>query len=191
MEHTSPQTFLFAPEIEQTIVSLLWHQPDRLPGFMRDLDPAVHITQPHLRKILEAISVAWGELGADLDWPIVIQIIRELGHFEDCGGLEGLDEVYRAAEYGYSDRVLADQIFGHYLQMLRHYAQNRQADPPRKPDFFTRGALRLFPNKNKKSDSAPDAVGDGKIAGKLYSASAWIESDAFGQKIFKINLVPK
>jgi hypothetical protein len=67
MDDTPPLTFIFAREIEVSTVSTLWHQPARLPEFLRIIDPLVHLTQPHLRHILEAITLAHGELGIDLD----------------------------------------------------------------------------------------------------------------------------
>lgn len=188
---SEPATFFFAPEIELSTVSILWHQPHRLGGFLRDLDPLVHLAQPYLRKIVEALLIAWGELGPDLDWATVVQIIRELGAFEQCGGIQGLDEVYSAAQYGFEDQARSDKIFGHYVQMLRTYAQNREADPPRVPDYFTRGVINLYPNENKKGAGAPDAIGEGKIAGKLYRATASPQSDGTGRKFLKITLVPK
>jgi hypothetical protein len=182
-------TFYFAPEIELSVVSECWHAPDRLSVVKRELDPAVHLTQPHLRWILEALDLAYRELGA-VNFEIVVQVLREMHHLEDCGGLEGLNEVYKAAAYG-RDPVRDQKIFDAELAMLKQYAINRKVDPPHPPDFFTRGQLVLYPNKTKHFDSQPDATGEGKIGGRCYRATAWLESDQHGQEFFKVSLTPK
>ena len=76
-------------EIELATVSTLWHQPQRLPDFLRVIDPQVHFTQPNLRHALDALTLSYGELGVDLDFPTVVEVIRELGTFDECGGLPG------------------------------------------------------------------------------------------------------
>jgi|SRR6516162_1220023 len=40
------------------------------------------------------------------------------------------------------------------------------------------GAIRLIPNKNKRSSHQPDFQGKGDVAGIKYDASAWIERGA-------------
>src|ERR1700756_1058313 len=91
-------TFLFAPEIENAFMGLVWRQPDRLADVKRQLDPAIHFIQPHLRWILEAIDLAYRELGT-VDFASVIQVLRELGRFEDVGGLEGAKDVWMEGDF--------------------------------------------------------------------------------------------
>jgi hypothetical protein len=78
-------TFHWVPEIEQATVSILWHEPERVAEFLREIDPAVHLYQPSLRIILEAIGIAYGELNC-ADWATVVEVVRELGHFGNAAG---------------------------------------------------------------------------------------------------------
>jgi hypothetical protein len=39
-------TFYFAPEIEASVLSECWHEPDRLATLKREPDPTVHFTRP-------------------------------------------------------------------------------------------------------------------------------------------------
>jgi hypothetical protein len=190
MSADPPPTFYFAPEIEQAVVSLCWHEPERLAQLYRDFDLVVHIGQPHLRIILEAINQAYGHLNTT-DWASVVQLIRELGKLEHVGGLEGLNEVYQAQFYGRDNTERTEKIWADYLRLLRYYAENRKEVPPRPPDFFTSGILRLYPNKTKTLPTQPDATGEGKIGGKLYRATAWLEPDKYSQHFFKVDLIPK
>lgn len=183
-------TFYFAPEIEAAIVSVCWHEPDRLATVYRELDPAVHFTQSHCRWLLEAVDLAYRDLGC-VNFETVIQVLRETGHLEDCGGLEGANQVYGLEEYGRDDPVRNEKIFRHYLEMLKTYAVHRSQVPPRPVYAFTAGWLVLHPNKAKISQGGPDALGEGKIAARSYNASMWVESDEHGQKIFKVSLTPK
>jgi hypothetical protein len=183
-------TCYFAPEIEQSVVSLLWHEPERLAGFYRDFDLGLHIGQIHLHIILDAINQAYGELGTT-DFATVAQIVRELGKLTTIGGLDGLNQVYTAQLYGREDRSRTDKIWTEYLRLLRYYAQNRKQDPPRQTDFFTKGWLKLYPNKTKYSELSPDATGTGKIAGRTYLATARLELDPLGEEFFNISLILK
>jgi hypothetical protein len=185
---------LFAPEIEASLVSMCWHEPERVALVYRQLDPAIHLVQPHLRLVLEAINIAYGQLGS-ADWASVVQVVREGGQFEECGGLEGLNALYDLRAYG-RDQARDEVIFSDYLQMLKHYARNRAQEPPRKADYFTGGHLDFY--LHKANDPAkepglgnPDLIGEGKVAGKIYLGSAWTERDAKGQKFLKIRLMPK
>src|SRR5258707_731942 len=98
---SAPPTFIFAPEIEQALVALCFQAPHRVATVYRELDPAVHITDQKLRFILEAIDLAYRELGLS-DFASVIQILRELGHFKACGGLLGVNAVFEECRYGLS-----------------------------------------------------------------------------------------
>ncbi|MGD0181212.1 MAG: hypothetical protein ABSC15_15480 [Terriglobales bacterium] len=179
-----PQTFLFAPEIEEAAVTMLWRQPDRLGQFLRELDPAVHITQPHLRYLLEAIDLAWRELGA-VDFATVVTVIRELGRFEDCGGLEGLSELWSNGDCHVAspkeDPAIAEdrfnRIFLHYIEMLKTYALARKSDFHFSVTRFSSGGGELRPNKNKRRDTDAAFVGEVNVAGKLYRTAAYFSTD--------------
>lgn len=192
-------TFYFAPEIEAALVSCAWHEPDRLAVVYRELDPAVHLSQPHLRFLMEAIDLAYRDLGC-VNFEVVIQVLRETGHLEHCGGLEGANQIYglELDSYGEAarfsklcDQVRNEKIFRHYLEMLKIYAVHRSQVPPRPVYVFTKGWLALHQNKIKSSRGAPDALGEGKLAGRSYAAAMWIETDEHGNQIFKVSLTPK
>jgi hypothetical protein len=183
-------TFIYAPEIEAALVSTVWHQPEWLATVYRELDPTVHLSQPHIGYLLAAIDLAYRDLGC-VNFEVVIQVLRETGHLEDCGDLEGANQIYGLEEYGREDAVRNEKIFRHYLEMLKTYAVHRDQVPPRPVYAFTGGWLALHPNKVKTFQHGPEALGEGKIAGRAYRASMWIESDEHGQKIFKVSLTPK
>ena len=73
LSNEPPMTFYFAPEIEVSAISILWREPARLAEFLRVCDPLVHLTQPHLRIILESIGIAYGELNT-ADWATVSRL---------------------------------------------------------------------------------------------------------------------
>lgn len=173
-----PETFVFAPEIETAFVSICFHQPERCGAAYRELDPQVHFIQPHLRHILEAIDLAYRELGV-ADWPSVIQVLREQGRLEACGGLDGVNAVYIA----HTPTPVTGRIFDHYLDMLKDYAINRSADPPQNTYRFTGGSLALYPNKNQRKPTDPDFLGDGKIAGRQYRAAVWKSGETYQLKV--------
>jgi len=169
---SAPPTFIFAPEIEQALVALCFQAPSRVATVYRQLDPAVHITRPELRFILEAIDLAYRELGLS-DFASVVQVLRELGHFEACGGLHGVNAVFEEYRYGFSSPEAEEEIFTHYIGMLKIYAHNRALDPPQPVIRVMGGHAHLLPNKNKRKPSDPDFIGEAKIAGRHYWISAW------------------
>jgi DnaB-like helicase N terminal domain len=169
-----PHTFHFAPEIEQSMVSLCFYAPERIAVLKRELDPAVHFTRPELRHILQAIELAYRELGAS-DFASVITTLRELGRLEDCGGPSGVNAIFEEYRYGFSSPQAQEEIFLHYLDMLKRYAVARSSNS--NVLFFNRGDLILSPNKAKQSQRSPDYIGNGKVAGKPYSATAYQSKD--------------
>jgi hypothetical protein len=193
----APPTFIFAPEIEQALVALCFQAPHRVATVYRELDPAIHITRLELRFILEAIDLAYREL-CTADFACVIQILRELGHLEACGGAPGVNAVFEEYRYGFwkpnpeteqkifwkPDPEAEEEIFAHYIEMLKGYALGRKNNEP--VYRFNRGDLKLVPNKAKRSYSAPGFIGEGKVAGRLYRAAAWRSAEGLS-----ISLIPK
>jgi hypothetical protein len=167
----------FAPEIETAAIALCWREPERLAIVKRELDPAVHFIQPALRYLLEAIDLAWRELGT-LDFACVIQVLRELGKLEEAGGLEGASDVWREGEFldspiwkaGQTEKLLAD-----YLELLKGYALSRQDCSAFHP--FTGGKVTLWLNKVRRWENDPDFIGEARVAGRRYVAKAWNSSD--------------
>jgi hypothetical protein len=176
-----PLSTHYAAEIERAMVSLLWHEPERCSQFFQQLDPALHLREPRSRIIAKAINLAFGELGTT-DWATVIQVVRELGQYEECGGAEGLNEIYVAKAFR-SSKEASDLLFAHYMEMLKTYAKARAS----KEDFpvarFVGGSGQLSPNKNKRYDSNPDFLGTIKITGHLYRAAAWLGTDGIRLKL--------
>jgi DnaB-like helicase N terminal domain len=188
---TEPLTsFHFAPEIEQALVSLCFSAPERIATLKRELSPEVHITQPHLRHILEGIELAYRELGTR-DFASVIRVLREEGRLEDCGGAQGVNEVFEQYRYGFSSPQAQEQIFAHYIEMLKAYALGRANQPPVAVYRFARGDLTLVKNHAQINDSAPEWIGEGKVAGRHYRASAWSARNKNGHQLLSIALCPK
>ena len=50
-----------------------------------------------------------------------------------------------------------------------------------------KGNIELRPNKDKKAPAHPDMIGEGRIAGRLYKAGAWVS----GVDHLRISLLPK
>ena len=179
----APPTFIFAPEIEQALVAACFQKPERIATVYRELDPSVHFTDPKLRHILAAIDLAYRELGST-DFASVIQVLREEGKLESCGGAAGVNSVLEEYRYGFSSPEAEEEIFTHYLETLKAYALGRKNNEP--VYRFNRGDLKLVPNKAKRSYSAPGFIGEGKVAGRLYRAAAWRTAEGLS-----ISLIPK
>jgi len=183
----SSPTFYFAPEIENQLLSICWHNPERIATIQKELDPTVHLSQPHLRHILEALSVAYRELGC-VDFTVVVQVLRELDRLEDCGGLPGVNFVYALALHAYQERAHQQALFDHYLQMLKSYALARQAKPPLRVYRFLELKGTLQANKTKHWVADPDFVGEARGNGRLYDATAWTSSEG---TYLNFRLIPK
>jgi hypothetical protein len=179
VDERSTSTLFFAPEIESGLIGLVWREPDRLGTLKRELDPALHFLQPHCRWLLEAIDLAYRELGT-ADFACVIQVLRELSRLEDVGGLEGANEIYKMAEFVDSpawNQKLSDRLFTHHLESLKTYAINRQEQPPRSTYLFRSGKATLVPNKVKRSQNSADFIGEAWICGRWYVVGASLALD--------------
>jgi hypothetical protein len=178
------ETFIFAPEIEQALVALCFQAPQRIATVYRELDPALHITRPELRFILEAIDLAYRELCTAGDFASVVTVLREQGQLAACGGAPSVNSVFEEYRYGFSSPEGEQEIFIHYIEMLKAYALGRDKNQP--VYRFNRGDIHLVPNKTKHSESAPDYVGEGKIAGRAYRVAEWVNSQGHF-----LSLIPK
>jgi hypothetical protein len=172
----------YSAEIETACASLLWHHPEWLAQFLREHDPQVVFFQPHLRQVVEAVNIAYGEVGL-ADWPTVVKVVRELDAYRQCGELDGLNEIYSAALPTSLD--LDARCFAHYCDMLRRYASARGHQV--RLFCFVRGDFILEPNPSKKSDCAPDWVGTGKFSGRLCKALAY---RAAGGHLLRLAIYP-
>jgi hypothetical protein len=144
-----------APEIEIALVCGLWHEPDRLAEVMRWLVPAVHLRQPYLRLVIEALLLCYNELGA-CDWASVLACLTELGYLGECGGREGLDNLYSARWY--------QPLFPFYCEEIRKAGRERLGRPVL-PKFTGGTGSIVYDSTNKRFN------GSARIAGKLYRIS--------------------
>jgi DnaB-like helicase N terminal domain len=167
----SPPTFIFAPEIEQALVAACFQKPEWIAIVYRELDPSVHFTDPKVRHILAAIDLAYRELGST-DFASVIQVLREEGRLEACGGAAGVNSVLEEYRYGFSSPEAAEQIIAHYIETLKLYAINRKKDAPERVYRLTGGIATLALNKAKRRDFEPNYLGEARIAGRWYTVGA-------------------
>jgi hypothetical protein len=174
-DHEQPMTLYFAPQVERSFVSTLWHAPQYLDLARHELDFELHISIPPYRKILQALIVVYGDLGLDLDWICVVQCILELGAMEECGGLPGLDEVFTDCGHYPEGRSLPEPTVGEYIRLLKLYAIARGADPYTPVKHYTRG--RGFLQKNKLATTPAHPCVIGKIerccCGKRCTIAGW------------------
>jgi hypothetical protein len=170
-------------ETETEVVSTIWRQPYRIAEFMRDFDFQIHLTQPHLRIILEGINLAYGDLG-DTSFAVVAQTVRELGGFEECGGLQGLNSVYAATEI----TPVTDPIFAHLCDMLRLYAEGRQTDPPQPVYRFTGGRGTAHRVKGPIKRIGADFSGVCYVRGTKYRVDVEVGSES---QFLNFRLVPE
>jgi hypothetical protein len=166
---TTPTTaeYVFsAPEIEAALVSLCWAEPAHLAKVLQKLDPLQHISQPHLRLLLQAIYECYAQAG-DVDWALVVQWLRDSRALDQFDGLGGLELIY--ARPGYNS------LLAFYLEILRDFAAHREALPGIYPHFFSGGKAYLK-NHLKHTPKEPDLFGQGLIAGKNYVVRGWISN---------------
>lgn len=176
---TTPGVNDYSPEIETATASMLWHHPDWLAQFLREHDPDVVFFQPHVRRIVQAINIAYSELGL-ADWPDVVQVIRELGAYEEVGGLDGLSALYAAVVPTEFDR----RCFGHYCDMLKRYAIAREHQV--RLYRFVRGDFLLEPNRLKRGPNGPDYVGTGRFGGRLYRVAGFAHTQGIRLSILPV-----
>jgi hypothetical protein len=175
-DNDPPMTFIFAPEIEDATISILWHEPERLPDFLRRFDPNLHLAQPHCRIILEAINLAYGELGTS-DFATVTQVVSELHKLDHCGGIEGLNRIYSLVEDGTPHwKERGDKIFAHYLEMLIAYGTHRRLAPNENMYRFTAGRATVRRNKVKRPNE-PFYIGSAFVRGRNYKIRGWETSE--------------
>lgn len=175
------QTFNFSPEIEQSLASLVFYNPKRIETLRTELDFAVHIQQPHIRAILEAIELMWLELETH-DFVALIQVLAESGQLEACGGTAGVAHILEQYRYGFVTPQAEEKIFNHYVEMLKAYAIARDSNEP--VYRFVRGSITLPRNKLKHGDKSPDFSGVCRFLGRSWSASAYISPESLYISLF-------
>lgn len=166
----------YSPEVEEALVTLVWHKPELLPYVLRQISPPVHIFQEHLRFILEAIQLSQDLLNAT-DFATVVQALREDGHFEACGELVGLDAIYGRSWDSVIQADNAKPILDYYIELLKLYASKREERNPSYIVVFSGGKGTINFNKAKTGEKEPDYVGTALIRGRKYKVAAWTTKD--------------
>ena len=153
---------------------MIWRNAEeRLPAFLKECDPAVHLFEPHCRIILDALRTVYGNTQETL-WGSVVTCVREMGKLDEVGGKDGLNRVYMAAEFKEKNSA----IFNHYVGMLKTYAEARQFNPPRSVQQFTGGIGCVYQNKAKSKSWQADYIGQAVVRGIKYQMSMNIAPQA-------------
>lgn len=159
-------TFYFSPEIEDSLLSLLWHKPERMSDFLKECDPRVHLLQVHCQIMTEAINLTYADHG-NATWANVVQTVREMGRMDEMGGLEGLNRIYSIHEPTEHSNMFIDD----YIKSLKEYANNRHQATPLETFISTGGIGTLDRNKCKTKVWQPDYIGEMRVRGFKYLAS--------------------
>ena len=176
-------TCYWAPEIETSMVALLWHHPEFVDFVHLELDVELHFLSPALRIVLEAISVVYWNIG-DADWSTVVHAIREMGAIDTCGGVQGLNDIFTDGGRYYDGRTDPQPVVLEYMELLKAYGAQRQEDPTKIIPRFTGGKGRLWPNKTAKRATDPSDLGEAFIRGHRYKIRGWWESDGLSMKFY-------
>jgi DnaB-like helicase N terminal domain len=153
-----------APEIEAALVSLCWAEPAHLGKVLQKLDPIQHISQPHLRLLLQAIYECYTQAG-DVDWAIVVQWLRDDQALDQFDGLSGLEIIY--ARPGYN------ALLDWYIELLQDFAAHRAELPGVYPHYFSGGKGYLKDNPQKRFPKDPPILGQALVASKNYLVRGW------------------
>jgi hypothetical protein len=170
-----PPTFYWSKEIEESLVSVLWHKPEHMATFLQQCNPALHLSQPNCQMICEAINLSYADHG-NATWANVLQTIREMGRLEDCGGTDGLNRIYSLHEVTEN----TEAILKDYIKSVKQYAINRSETPPKGTLLFTggRGVATLQP---RQRDGTDVYSGPAMIRGFRYQM--WVSVPADGRTL--------
>lgn len=115
-------TYWFAPEIEESTISLMWRDPDLFEKFKESgRDHHEMFAQRNCQEIFEAMDRAHEALGS-LDFACVVQSCRDRGTLNEIGGTDSLNRVYQMSEL----TKYSDQMFNSYMDLLENYADSRR-----------------------------------------------------------------
>jgi hypothetical protein len=109
----------------------------------------------------------------------VLACLSELGYLAECGGREGLDNLYSARWY--------QPLFPFYCDELKRAGLERANNfvPPLR---FTGGKGQITVNKLRQNAAAPSWIGSARIAGKNYEIRAWQTPD---RSAVNLSFIPK
>ena len=169
---TSTLTSYWADEIEMAVVSALWHNPHWIEFAARELDFSVHFSTPQYRTLLRAIWTIynWTCFEGGPNYASVVHLLREWNQFEECGGHQGINEIFA---YAYYNKGRAEPILIDHIRLLREYAQARKTDPRKALRYYSGGRAIIRPNKLAKTEPTPYVVGEGVWGGIKFRVAGW------------------
>jgi hypothetical protein len=169
-------TLRWAKEFERSLVSICWWCPEYLGQVRRELDPSVHFTLPCHGLVLQAIEIAYRELG-DVTWETVVQVVSEIGGFQECGEKPGLNDIFtNENHYPWGPRNPAVFV-PEYIRLLKECAIIRKIDPTKPVPHYTVGWGSLRRNKLAISSQHPVATGNAHFLGHHLRLAGWPDGD--------------
>jgi hypothetical protein len=168
-----PISFHWCHEVELATVSGLWHHPEFFELAHEELDFDLHFTVPKHRTLLRAIEAiySWSCSEGIPNYTSVVHLIRETCQFEECGGHQGINEVFDYAYYNagcYQEVVLREHI-----RLLKEYAFARAIDPFKAVKYYSGGRATLRRNKLASHDRHSVIVGEGIWEGVRFRVAGW------------------
>ena len=178
----SPEdSWVYAPEIEKSLVSVLWHHPEYIDLVLLSIDPEVHILNPVLRTVLEMVCVVFWNTGTT-DWALVVHAPREIDAIKDCGGLEGLNDIYTDGGLFPHGHNYPEPTVTEYMRLLHYYQEQRETDPTKPVIHYTGGRGRIVPNRRHRHDTDPSDLGQARIRGRNYRIVGWRDGEGLAIK---------
>ena len=165
------------PEIERAIVFAAWRHPEFIDLILVSIDPDLHFLDKTCRVLFEIICTVWWESGAT-DFALVLKAINEIEFLEDCGGIEGLNDIFTYdGKYPEGFGKFAQASISEYVRLLDYYRQQRDDDPSERVIRYTGGKGRLWLNRSTKNDNSPSHFGEALIRGSRYRIACWPAGD--------------
>jgi hypothetical protein len=132
---------------------------------------------PKHRYVLEAIEIAYREIG-DVSWATVVRVICEIpGAFGECGAKEGLNEVFTDEGHYPCGDCNPEPILKDHIRFLKACAIQRGIDPTKPVPHYTVGWGILRRNKLAISSQHPVATGNGNFLGHCLRLAGWPHGD--------------
>ena len=150
MDFADIKTTYWAPEIERSLVAILWHHPRFVDFVHLNLDPEIHFLDPILRTVLELISVVYWQFGR-VDWASVIHALREVDEIEACGGRQGLNDIFTDDGHYPESRGNPNPSLGNTSGFCTLTLFSADKSDPTKPVYqFMGGKRKIRPNKVRR-----------------------------------------
>jgi hypothetical protein len=169
----------WAVEIEQSLVALLWQCPEQIGVVRHELDERIHITQPRIRHVLDAIEWAYRGMGC-VSWAMVVgELCHVPGAFQECGGKAGLNEIFTDGDHLVLGTRDPEPFIAYYIDFLKKAAVVRGVDPSAPVLDHTTGYGFLRRNKAATTSKHPFAKGNIPrcCCGRRCAVAAWLDDD--------------